>query len=72
MELTINATTFEKIVRGVVEEGMTKDQVQIAYGEPSRHRTPSMKADTWIYHESNAQTKRVVFKKGIVTHLLNY
>ena len=72
IELSIEATTFEKIVRGVVEVGMTKKQVEIAYGIPSRHRTPSVKSDTWIYHKSDVSTKRVVFKKGIVTAILDY
>jgi len=72
VELDTKPTVFEKIVRGVVEKGMTKEEVIMAYGVPSRHRTPEFKSDTWIYQESRTQTRRVVFKKGIVTAVLNY
>jgi len=72
IELSIKATVFEKLSRGIAEKGMTKEQVRIAYGKPSLHRTPSMDADTWIYQESPTATKRVVFRKGVVTSILNY
>ncbi len=71
-ELSIKPTVFEKIIRGVVEKGMTKDEVVIAYGQPTRHRTPSLKANTWIYYSSPTETKRVVFKRGVVTAVLNF
>ena len=72
IELSIKPTVYEKIVRGVVEKGMTKKEVAIAYGKPCRHRTPSMESDTWVYYNSDSQTKRVVFKHGVVSLILDY
>lgn len=58
----IKPSVFEKIKRGVVEEGMTRQDVIIAYGYPIAYRTPSLKEDTWIYWTAEMETKRVVFK----------
>ncbi len=58
----IKSSVFEKIKRGVVEEGMTRNEVIIAYGYPIAYRTPSLKEDTWIYWTGEMETKRVVFK----------
>lgn len=72
IELSIKPTVYEKITRGVVERGMTKKEVVIAYGPPIKHRTPSMESDTWIYYDSELKTKRIVFKHGVVSLILNY
>jgi len=72
VELSINPTIYEKVVRGVVEKGMTKNEVRMCYGLPPRHRTSSLKENTWIYHKSRTESKRVVFKNGKVSHIINY
>jgi len=72
VELSIKPTVYEKIVRGIVEKGMTKKEVRMCYGLPPRHRTSSLKENTWIYHKSRTESKRVVFKNGKVSHIINY
>lgn len=64
-ELAPNATAaeFEKMRRGVVSEGMTEDQVLIAYGRPSVARTPLLTGDTWIYQVGPVKSRRVIFQK---------
>lgn len=57
---------FEKMRRGVLEKGMTRKQVIIAYGPPSRIRTPNPLSDTWIYWADRVKSKRVVFKNDRV------
>lgn len=52
---------FEKLRHGVVEEGMTREQVLLAYGHPVPCRTPSIKDDTWIYWIDTMVSRRVVF-----------
>ena len=58
----VKPVVFEKIKRGIVEDGMTRNEVLMAYGYPVAHRTPSLKEDTWIYWSAEMDTKRVVFK----------
>lgn len=49
---------------GVMRLGMTKDQVLITRGYPPRHKTPSTKANTWVYWSSRFVQRSVVFEKG--------
>ena len=57
---------FEKMRRGVIEKGMTRKQVLITYGRPSRIRTPNVLSDTWIYWLDRVKSKRVIFKNDKV------
>ena len=62
---------FEKMRRGVLEKGMTRKQVVITYGPPSRIRTPNPLSDTWIYWADRVKSKRVVFKDDkVLTELI--
>jgi len=58
----LRPSTYEKLKRGVVEEGMTRDMVLLAYGYPSPARTAALSADTWIYWDSTLKSRYVVFK----------
>jgi hypothetical protein len=66
----IESSVFEKIIRGIVVEGMTRKEVLLAYGYPVVHRTPSLLEDTWVYWDSKMNTARVVFKKDKVSAIL--
>lgn len=57
----IRPMIYEKIKRGVVEKGMTRNEVLLAFGPPPQIRTPSETVDTWIYWTDDGVTKRVVF-----------
>lgn len=62
---------FEKMRRGVLEKGMTRKQVIITYGPPSRIRTPNPLSDTWIYWADRVKSKRVIFKNDkVLTELV--
>ena len=61
---------FEKIHRGIVEEGMSRKEVLLAYGYPVALRTPSLTEDTWIFWDDELQSKRVVFKGDKVIQIL--
>ncbi len=53
---------FEKdIEQGVVEPGMTRDQVLMAIGYPPAHRTPSLEANPWTYWQNRWVTMDVYF-----------
>ena len=52
---------YEKIRRGIVEKGMTRNEVLLACGPPPPMRTPSETVDTWIYWTDDGVTKRIVF-----------
>ena len=62
--------TVAAIRRGEVVKGMTKEQVAIACGPPSPHRTPSWDNETWIYWVTRWITKRIVFRNGKVIDVL--
>ena len=57
----IRPRIYEKIKRGVVEKGMTRNEVLLAFGPPPQIRTPSETVDTWIYWSDDGVTKRVIF-----------
>lgn len=60
----------EKIRRGIVEKGMDKADVLIAYGPPCAFRTPSAAAATWLYPQDFLEYKRIVFKGGKVLEII--
>ncbi|MBQ9336203.1 MAG: hypothetical protein IJS14_02760 [Lentisphaeria bacterium] len=61
MTLAIRPMIQEKIRRGVVEKGMTRNEVLLSYGPPPPMRTPSETVDTWVYWVDRGKTIRVVF-----------
>lgn len=68
----IQPSVVEKISKGVIEEGMTRREVLLAYGYPVAHRTPSLKEDTWIFWTDKLSTLRVVFKGEKVVAILKF
>ena len=68
----IQTSVVEKISKGVIEEGMTRREVLLAYGFPVAHRTPSIKEDTWVYWTDKLSTLRVVFKGDKVVAILKF
>ena len=61
-----------RILRGEVVPGMTKKQVQMAYGFPAAIRTPDLRNDSWFYFINKSDTVRVVFRGGIVRSVMNF
>ena len=61
MTLAVRPMIQEKIRRGVVEKGMTRSEVLLAFGPPPPMRTPAESVDTWIYWVDRGATIRVVF-----------
>lgn len=62
----VSPSAFEKMRRGIIEKGMTKQNVITAYGPPSKIRTPNQLSDSWIYWVDRVKSKRVIFKDGKV------
>ena len=57
-----DAGRTEKLIeQGVVEPGMTKEQVLMAKGYPPKHRTPSLDSPMWTYWENRWVTSEVYF-----------
>ena len=73
-ELTIGVRPMiqEKISRGIVDKGMTRNEVLLAYGPPPPMRTPSETVDTWIYWIDDGVTVRVVFFGDRVIDLIRF
>lgn len=61
----------ERIRRGEVVPGMTRREVELAYGPPPAVRTPDKRNETWIYWRSPELTIRVIFRDDVVRHVLN-
>ncbi|MBN1864187.1 MAG: hypothetical protein JW808_04740 [Victivallales bacterium] len=66
----ISPEVRKNILNGIVEKGMTRNEVEMAFGPPSPHRTPSKDLSTWIYWDSRFVTKRVIFKGDKVLEVL--
>lgn len=66
----ISSADVEKLKRGIVEEGMTRKEVLLAYGYPVPHRTPAITDDTWIFWNEKLDSVRVVFQKDKVLGIL--
>ena len=64
------AVTIEKLKAGIVEKGMTKQEVELAFGPPCAFRTPSPALDTWCFWTEFLVGKRIIFTKGVVTEIL--
>ena len=58
------------ISNGKVYKGMSKKGVQMAFGYPASHRTPSLKDNTWTYWKDRHRTTVIVFdSKGKVVSI---
>lgn len=56
----------ENVKSGVIDIGMSKDAVLMAYGYPPTHMTPSLSGGAWTYWKSRARRVIVHFKDGKV------
>lgn len=71
LEETIRPVVIEKIKRGIVDQGMSKDEVVLAFGPPASFYTPTLADDTWIYFINNNLTiKRLIFMNGILIEII--
>ena len=57
----IRPVIYEKLRRGIVEKGMTRNEVLLAFGPPPAMRTPVESVDTWTYWTDDGVSKKVVF-----------
>ena len=61
---------IEKIRRGIVEKGMSKAEVRLAYGPPCRFKTQSEILDTWLYWTDFIVGRRIVFNNDRVVEII--
>ena len=66
----VRPVTIEKLKAGIVENGMTKQEVELAFGPPCAFRTPSPALDTWCFWTEYLVGKRIIFTKGVVSEIL--
>lgn len=66
----INPLTFEKISRGIVKKGMSKEEVLLTCGYPSKYRTPTLENDTWIYWINDTSSRRIIFRNNKVSEFI--
>jgi hypothetical protein len=52
---------------GKALDGMRKDAVVVALGYPSKHKTPSLELDRWLYWANRVATFGVIFSNDKVT-----
>ena len=57
----IRPVIYEKLRRGIVEKGMTRNEVLLAFGPPPAMRTPVESVDTWTYWTDAGVSKKIVF-----------
>ena len=55
------------IESGILRLGMTKEQAIMTRGYPPRHKTPSTKANNWVYWTSRFVQLTIVFENGKLT-----
>lgn len=60
-----------RILRGEVVPGMTRNDVELAYGPPPAIRTPDKRNESWIYWRTPTQQIRVVFRDDVVRNIIN-
>jgi len=65
----LSATDRKGIKEGRVMNGMSKKGVQIAWGYPAKHRTPSLEDNVWTYWRNRWVMKTVTFSNGKVTQV---
>ncbi|MBP5586212.1 MAG: hypothetical protein J6Y92_07665 [Lentisphaeria bacterium] len=66
----IRALTIEKLKAGIVEKGMTRQEVELAFGPPCAFRTPSPTLDTWCFWTDFLVGKRIIFTRNVVSDIL--
>ncbi len=66
----VRALTVEKLKAGIVEKGMTRQEVELAFGPPCAFRTPSPTLDTWCYWTDFLVGKRIIFTRNVVSDIL--
>ena len=66
----IRALTIEKLKAGIVEKGMTRQEVELAFGPPCAFRTPSPALDTWCFWTEYLVGKRIIFTRNVVSEIL--
>ena len=62
--------TIEKLKAGIVEKGMTRQEVELAFGPPCAFRTPSPTLDTWCFWTEYLVGKRIIFTRNVVSDIL--
>ena len=65
----LSATDLKGIKEGRVLKGMTKKGVEIAWGYPAKHKTPSLDDNVWTYWRNRWVMKSVTFSNGKVTQV---
>ena len=66
----VRALTIEKLKAGIVEKGMTRQEVELAFGPPCAFRTPSPTLDTWVFWTEYLVGMRVIFTRNVVSDIL--
>ena len=66
----VRAVTIEKLKAGIVEKGMTRQEVELAYGPPCAFRTPSRSLDTWCFWTEYLVGKRIIFTRNVVSDII--
>lgn len=59
--------TIAAIKNGILQLGMTREQVVMARGYPPAHKTPSLDLNIWKYWSSRFFTQTIVFHDGVLT-----
>jgi hypothetical protein len=72
-ELTkgMKASRVKLLLAGKIKQGMTKEQVILACGNPPACRTPSQVNSTWIYWLNLESVYRVIFRQDKVNVIVN-
>ena len=66
----ISSVNVEKIRRGMIDNGMTKQEVRLAYGPPCKYKTPDETLNTWLFWTELLVGKRIVFNNNKVTDVI--
>ena len=66
LTLGIRPLTIEKLKRGIVEKGMTRQEVILAFGPPCAFKTPARTNSTWVFWTDFLVSKRVVFNEDTI------
>lgn len=66
----LDALTYEKIRRGIVEKGMPVSAVLLAYGPPCKYRTPDPAQGTWLYPLAYLEYKRILIRDNKVFEII--
>ena len=61
---------LEKLKHGIVEKGMSKQEVRLAYGRPCKFKTPDESLDTWLYWIDFLTGRRIVFNNDKVFEII--